>query len=55
MQELIQTHKIADNVKQQIILESISDKYCKQILKNTIKKPKSAMMISYEENIPKTV
>jgi hypothetical protein len=38
MQELIQTHKIADNVKQQIILESISDKYCKQILKNTIKK-----------------
>ena len=52
MQELIQTHKIADNVKQQIILESLSDKYCKQILKNTIKKPKSAMMISYDENIP---
>jgi predicted transcriptional regulator len=52
MQELIQTQKIADNVKQQVILESLSDKYCKQILKNAIKKPKSAMMISEEENIP---
>ena len=52
MQELLQTQKINDDLKKQIILESISDKYCRQILKNTIEKPKSAMMISDEANIP---
>jgi DNA-binding transcriptional ArsR family regulator len=52
MQELLQTQKINDDLKKQIILESIADKYCRQILKNTVDKPKSAMMISDEENIP---
>ena len=52
MQELIQKQQISDDKKKQIILESIADKYCKQILKNTVEKPKSAMMISDEENIP---
>ena len=52
MQELIQKQQISDDTKKQIILESIADKYCKQILKNTVEKPKSAMMISDEENIP---
>ena len=52
MQELIQKQQISDDKKKQIILESIADKYCKQILKNTVEKPKSAMMISVEENIP---
>ena len=52
MQELIQKQEISDDAKKQIILESIADKYCKQILKNTVDKPKSAMMISDEENIP---
>jgi hypothetical protein len=52
MQELLQTQKINDDLKKQIILESIADKYCRQILKNTVDKSKSAMMISDEENIP---
>jgi len=51
VQELLQKHEIRDDMKKQIILESLSDKYCRQILKSTIKKPKSAMMISEEENI----
>jgi predicted transcriptional regulator len=52
VQELIQTQEISDDVRKQIILESIADKYSEQILKNTIEKPKSAMMISEEEKIP---
>ena len=52
MQELIQTQQIKDELKKQIILESIADKYSTLILKNTIEKPKSAMMIADEENIP---
>ena len=36
MQELIQKQEISDDAKKQIILESIADKYCKQILKNTV-------------------
>ena len=51
MQKLLQTQEISDDLKKQIILESISDKHCRQILKNTLNKPKSAMMISDEENI----
>jgi len=35
-----------------VILESLADGYCKQILKNTVEKPKSAMVISEEERIP---
>lgn len=52
MQELIQTQKIMDNERTQVILEILADKYCKQILHNTLEKPKSAMEISSEKKIP---
>ena len=52
MQELIQTQKIMDDERKQVILEILADKYCKQILHNTLKKPKSAMEISSEKKIP---
>jgi len=43
MQELVQTRKIMDDERKQIILEVLADKYCKQILHDTLEKPKSAM------------
>ena len=52
MQELIQTQKIMDDERKQVILEILADKYCKQILHNTLEKPKSAMEISSEKKIP---
>ena len=52
MQELIQNRKIIDDQRKQIILEILADKYCKQILHNTLEKPKSAMEISNEKKIP---
>ncbi len=52
MQELIQSQKIMDDDRKQVILEILADKYCKLILHNTLEKPKSAMEISNEENIP---
>ncbi len=52
MQELIQTQKIMDDERKQVILEILADKYCKQILQNTLEKPKSAMEISSEKKIP---
>ena len=52
MQELVQTKKILDDEKKQVILEILADKYCKQILQNTLEKPKSAMEISGEKKIP---
>ena len=52
MQELVQTQKIMDDERKQVILEILADKYCKQILHNTLEKPKSAMEISAESKIP---
>ncbi len=52
MQELIQSQKIMDDDRKQVILEILADKYCKLILHNTLKKPKSAMEISGEKKIP---
>ena len=52
MQELIQSQKIIDEDRKQIILEILADKYCKQIMHNTLDKPKSAMEISSEKQIP---
>ena len=46
MQELVQNQKIIDDERKQVILEILADKYCKQILHNTLEKPKSAMEIS---------
>ena len=52
MQELIQSQKIVDDDRKQVILEILADKYCKLILHNTLEKPKSAMEISSETKIP---
>ncbi|MGH1568805.1 MAG: ArsR family transcriptional regulator [Nitrosopumilus sp.] len=52
MQELIQSQKIMDDDRKQVILEILADKYCKLILHNTLDKPKSAMEISGEKKIP---
>ncbi|MDH5462727.1 MAG: ArsR family transcriptional regulator [Nitrosopumilus sp.] len=52
MQKLIQSRKITDDERKQVILEILSDKYCKQILHDTLEKPKSAMEISGEKKIP---
>jgi|TARA_B100001105_G_C22001368_1_gene277496 predicted transcriptional regulator len=52
MQELIQTREITEDARKQTIIECIADKYAKQILKNTVEKPKSALKISKEESIP---
>ena len=52
MQELIQSVKIVDDDRKQVILEILADKYCKSILHNTLEKPKAAMEISGETKIP---
>jgi len=52
MQELIQSRKILDEDRKQVILEILAHKYCKLILHNTLEKPKSSMEISCEEKIP---
>lgn len=52
MQALISGRKIDDDSRKDTILEVISDKYCRDILENTMEKPKSAMEISAETKIP---
>ena len=52
MQELVQTRKIMDDERKQIILEVLADKYCKHILHNTLDKTKSAMELSGDKKIP---
>ncbi len=52
MQELIQTKKIMEDERKQIILEVLADKYCKHILHDTLDKPKSAMELSSDKKIP---
>ena len=52
MQELLQTRRIEDQEKKDAILELVSDKYCRAILKTTMVKPKSAMEIATETKIP---
>ena len=52
MQELVQTRKIMDDERKQIILEVLADKYCEHILHNTLDKPKSAMELSGDKKIP---
>ena len=52
MQQLISGRKIEDDLRKDVILEVISDKYCRVILENTMEKPKSAMEISAETKIP---
>jgi len=52
MQELVQTRKIMEDERKQIILEIVADKYCKYILRSTLNRPKSAMQISNDSKIP---
>ena len=52
MQEAIRTIKIKDDLKKQIILEIISDSYCRKILHATTAKYCSVQTISEEEKIP---
>ena len=52
MQELIQTRKVMEDERKQIILQVLADKYCKHILHSTIESPKSAMALSNDEKIP---
>ena len=52
MQILKQTLKIEEHEKQDSLLEILSDKYCRAILMSTMHKPKSAIEITTEENIP---
>jgi len=52
MQTLQQTFKIEEQEKQDSLLEILSDKYCRAILMSTMYKPKSAIEITREKNIP---
>jgi len=44
--------KIEEDSRKDAVLEVMSDKYCRAIIKNTMEKPKSAMEISGETKIP---
>ncbi|MEO2264471.1 MAG: ArsR family transcriptional regulator [Nitrosopumilus sp.] len=50
--QVIQKQEIMDNEKKQNILELLADGYSKQILHCILEKPKSALSISTEKNIP---
>ena len=52
MQTLVQTKRVDDEEQKQAVLQILADKYCKQILHNTMLRPKSAMAISSETGIP---
>jgi len=52
MQTLIQTRKVEDEKRKQVILEVLADPYCKQILQIIMDKPKSVMDITAETRIP---
>ena len=52
MQRLLKTRRIEDQEKKDAILELVSDKYCRAILKSTMAKPKSATDIVKETKIP---
>ncbi len=52
MQTLLHGRKIEEDDKKQVILEIISDKYCRGILTATMEKPKSATEITSDTGIP---
>jgi len=52
MQTLIQTRKVEDEKRKQVILEMLADKYSKQILQTIMDKPKSVTDITSETRIP---
>jgi len=52
MQTIQQTRKIEDDQRKEAILDIMSDKYCREILRVTLDKPMSAMEIAGESKIP---
>ena len=52
MQILQPAFRIEETEKKDILLEVISDKYCRTILESTMYKPKSVMEITAETKIP---
>ena len=52
MQTLQQTFKIEEIEKKDGLLEILSDKYCRAILKSTMSTPKSAIEVTAETKIP---
>ncbi|KAF6242196.1 transcriptional regulator [Nitrosopumilus sp. b1] len=48
----IEPHNIQDMKQKQGLLEIVSDKYCRDIIQYIQDKPKSAIEISFECNIP---
>jgi len=52
MQTLIQTRRVEDEERKQVILEILADQYSKQILQTIMDKPKSVMDITAETRIP---
>jgi len=52
MQTLQHIFRIEETEKKDDLLEILSDKYCRAILQSTMHKPKSAIEITAESNIP---
>jgi len=52
MQTLIQTRKVEDEERKQVILQVLADKYSRRILQTIMGKPKSVMDITAETRIP---
>lgn len=52
MQILQPAFRIEETERKDGMLEVVSDKYCRTILKSTMHKPKSAMEISADDKIP---
>jgi len=52
MQTIQQTRKIEDSQRKESILDIMSDKYCREILRITMNKPMSAIEIAREGKIP---
>ena len=52
MQILQPAFRIEETERKDSMLEVVSDKYCRTVLKSTMHKPKSAMEISADDKIP---
>ncbi len=52
MQTLIQTRKVEDEKRKQVILETLADQYSQDILQTIMDKPKSVTDITSETRIP---
>ena len=52
MQTIQQTRKIEDDQRKEAILDIMSDKYCREILRITLDKPMSSIEIGSESKIP---